>query len=458
MRAFFIGVDMETNILASNLIAEWHPFKNFDLTPNDVTFKSNKKVWWKCAKVGHEWEARVCSRTGGNNCPYCAGQRVCHDNCLATLNPKLAQEWHPTKNDITPNSVTLGSHKKVWWRCLKMYHEWEANIYSRNKGNNCPYCAGQKVCNDNCLATVNPELVNQWHPTKNGDLTPYNVTMGSSRQKVWWVCRRGHEWEVCIHARTRKRKNGCPYCGCKKVCEDNCLATLRPDLASQWHPTKNGSLTPKDIVLASEKRIWWLCHRGHEWKCVMSSRKHGSGCPYCCGKRVCEDNCLATLDPELAKEWHPTKNDDLTPKDVTFSSAKKVWWRCPKMHEWIARVDNRHNGKGCSHCIVFKKEVECRNIFENIFDEKFPRNRKVLECRLELDGYCENLKLAFEYNGEQHYHFIPFWHKTRGKFLICQARDLKKARLCEERGIKLITIPYTENHRLEEFIEESLAD
>lgn len=448
---------MKENCLAAkslHLITEWHSSKNGVLTPYNVTFTSNKKAWWQCVK-GHEWKAIVSNRTNGRNCPYCAGKKVCGSNCLATVNPELAKEWHSTKNgNLTPSDVTPGSHKKVWWQCRKG-HEWEAMIYSRNKASGCPYCSGQKICEDNCLATIDPDLAKEWHPNKNGNLTPFDVTPGSSRQKVWWLCSKGHEWETRIYVRKRC---GCPYCGCKKVCEDNCLATLRPDLAAQWHPSKNDRLTPKDIVLASEKKVWWLCNKGHEWQCVMSSRKWGSGCPYCVGKKVCKDNCLATIDPELAREWNYVQNGDLTPFDVTFSSAKKVWWKCNKEHNWIARVDNRYNGRCCPHCIVFKKESECRDIFENIFGKEFPRNRKVLECRLELDGYCEELNLAFEYNGEQHYKFIKYWHKTQENLKKAQSYDRLKARLCEEKGIKLIVIPYTENHRLEEFIKESLPN
>ena len=81
-------------------------------------------------------------------------------NCLATLNPTLANEWHPTKNgELTPNKVTPSSGKKVWWKCPKGNdHEWQAIIANRNKGIGCPICSNQKVARSNCLGTVNPEL------------------------------------------------------------------------------------------------------------------------------------------------------------------------------------------------------------------------------------------------------------------------------------------------------------
>ena len=61
-----------------------------------------------------------------------------------------------------------------------------------------------------------PELVKEWHPTKNGDLTPEDFTYGSGK-KVWWLCPKGHEWETKINKRTRKDKpTGCPNCSGKK--------------------------------------------------------------------------------------------------------------------------------------------------------------------------------------------------------------------------------------------------
>jgi hypothetical protein len=122
---------------------------------------------------------------------------------LQILNPLLAKEWYPAKNGrLTPKDVTPMSHKKVWWQCEKG-HEWESIISNRSsKGRSCPYCSNQKACEDNCLATVNPKLAKEWHPTKNGNLTPYDVTPGSSRKMVWWQCKKGHEWEALVKSRS----------------------------------------------------------------------------------------------------------------------------------------------------------------------------------------------------------------------------------------------------------------
>jgi hypothetical protein len=137
------------------LAKEWHPTKNDNLTPKEVTIGSIKKIWWQCSK-GHEWETTVNSRQHGHGCPYCSGRKVNDENCLKTVNPTLAKEWHLTKNgNLTPKEVTAGSGKKVWWKCSRG-HVWEACVYNRSKGNNCPFCSGHKF--SNCLQKINPTL------------------------------------------------------------------------------------------------------------------------------------------------------------------------------------------------------------------------------------------------------------------------------------------------------------
>ena len=70
------------------LITEWSE-KNLPLTPDDITFGSNKKVWWK-GTCGHEWQTSVKARSNGEKCPICSGARVIAGiNDLATLEPLL---------------------------------------------------------------------------------------------------------------------------------------------------------------------------------------------------------------------------------------------------------------------------------------------------------------------------------------------------------------------------------
>lgn len=126
----------------------------------------------------------------------------------------------------------------------------------------------------------------------------------------------------------------------------------RPELLAQWHPEKNGALTPSSVTYGSKMKIWWRCEKGHEWQACIFSRVHGAGCPGCSGKVVYPGkNDLSSLFPQVAAQWHPVKNLPLTPRSVTAFSNRRAWWQCEKGHEWQAQVSSRSSGGvGCPYC------------------------------------------------------------------------------------------------------------
>lgn len=346
-------IALKQNITTSHpqIAKEWHPTKNGNLSPNDVSYGSQKRVWWLCDK-GHEWEASIKHRCNGSHCPYCSGRLPIKGvTDLATTKPELVSEWHPTKNDpLTPEDVSNGSNKKVWWRCT-LDHEWQAEIFSRAEGKGCPVCNGKQIqAGFNDLKSKFPDLAAQWHSTRNGDLTPDKVAPLSTK-KVWWECTMGHEWEATVG--NRVRGSGCPICAGRKTLPGyNDLATLNPRLALEWHPTKNGNITASQVTPGSAKKVWWQCAKGHEWCATVLSRSYlKSGCPICAGKKTQVGvNDLSSLHPIIAAQWHPTLNGELTPQKVKQHSNKKVWWKCDCGHEWEARIDARVRGNGCPIC------------------------------------------------------------------------------------------------------------
>ncbi len=128
--------------IAEDLMIEWHPSKNGTVKPGNVSAGSGKRYWWKCSKGNdHEWEASVANRTQGRGCPICSGHKVVKSNCLATTNPDLAKECHPTKNgNLLPEHLLPKSNKKIWWKCGRCKHEWKAFVYQRSSGTGCPNC------------------------------------------------------------------------------------------------------------------------------------------------------------------------------------------------------------------------------------------------------------------------------------------------------------------------------
>jgi hypothetical protein len=268
---------------------------------------------------------------------------------LKVLYPHLVEEWHYEKNgDLKPENFTPFNGTRVWWKCSNG-HEWETPIQIRSKGSGCPYCYGRYPSKENNLAVKIPHLAAQWHPTKNGEVTPDKVSPKANFY-AWWMCERGHEWQSSVCHRSRF---GCPVCALdinhkKRKLEK--LSEALPELAAQWHPTLNGEFTPDQISPGSKIKVWWQCSFGHSWPAAIKKRAKGTGCPYCSGRLPSKENNLAVVYPELAKQWHPTKNGKLTPRKVTPSAHAKVWWLCPNGHEWDATVISRSNGNGCGYC------------------------------------------------------------------------------------------------------------
>ena len=352
-----IYTEKENSLLFSNpqLSKEWNYEKNGNLTPEMFSVNSGKKVWWKCQK-GHEWQTSVANRNTGNGCPYCSGQKVFQGyNDLATINPGLTKEWHYAKNsNLKPENFTANSGRKVWWKCNKG-HEYQSAIIQKNKGAGCPFCLNQRLLPGyNDLATRNPSLAKEWDDEKNGNLKPSNVFSNGS-QKVWWLCKKGHNYQATISNRANGR--GCPYCSSHRVVVgENDLATMNPELTKEWNKTLNEKLTPFDVLSNSNKKVWWKCQKGHEWQASVDHRNNGSGCPYCSNRKVLQGyNDLATNNPKLAKEWDYAKNGDLKPEDFTANSRRKVWWACQKGHNWESRIDHRNNGSGCPYCSKRRK-------------------------------------------------------------------------------------------------------
>ena len=206
-------------------------------------------------------------------------------------------------------------------------------------------------------------LLEQWMTEENYPLTPDTVTYASHRP-VWWRCDKGHTWQVSPDG--RKNGTGCPYCaGVRPVPGENDLATLAPDLAKQWHPTYNGTLTPRDVMPGSRRAVWWQCAEGHTWRASPQTVMSGSGCPECAALRRKarprpkpeSRGTLADSFPLLCRQWSQ-RNGELTPHAVTPGSHRKVWWRCGQGHEWQAAVYSR-TGKlstGCPVCAAERRE------------------------------------------------------------------------------------------------------
>ena len=396
------------------LMKEWNWEKNSNLDPMMLTLGSNRKVWWKCDK-GHEWETTIYHRNK-NSCPYCSNYKVLSGyNDLATINPTLAKECNYDRNGkLKPTDVSVGSQRKVWWKCDKG-HEWQANIASRNclvRG--CPYCSNQKVLvGYNDLATTNPYLASEWNYEKNGKLKPTDITVGS-QISVWWICNKGHEWKTKIDK--RNKGNNCPICGSerktsvseksvlfyiKKYYDGEVISNYRSEIIKNkeldiyikdlnvgieydgafYHKNKKRDLE-KDIIcnnvdikvyhiienndknVVDGNKIYYIIkdQKNLEWAIntiltlLFSKKNYDINLQrdqidiYNLMDYYEKEQSISNKFPELMKEWNYETNGKLKPEFVSYGSTKKVWWICNKGHEWQANVNSRTAGAGCPYC------------------------------------------------------------------------------------------------------------
>ena len=201
------------------LADEWDFARNKKL-PSQVTPFSAEKVWWLCKK-GHSWEAAISGRSAGNECPICSGRKVLVGyNDLATVNPKLADEWDSGKNNLLPTQVTARSNRVVWWKC-KFGHSWQSSPDNRTRGHDCPVCSGHTVLPGfNDLESQNSTLVNEWDFEKN-TILPSQVTAFSG-EHVWWKCEaKGHSWKTAVATRSSGRN--CPRCAGRTSYTPKCV-------------------------------------------------------------------------------------------------------------------------------------------------------------------------------------------------------------------------------------------
>ena len=195
-----------------DLLDEWDYELNGELDPWSLTAGTNRKVHWKCRNnPDHKWEAVVSNRIRlKRGCPFCNKRSgtVAREKSMGVLFPDLLEEWDHEKNsDIDPFSIPPGSARRVWWKCNHS-HEWSTLVKSRTDRNaGCPEC--RKI--ENNLATIHPELAEEWHPSLNGDLAPADVTEKSGKV-VWWKCSHClYEWKAKVVNRSHLQ-SGCPLC------------------------------------------------------------------------------------------------------------------------------------------------------------------------------------------------------------------------------------------------------
>jgi len=187
------------------------------------------------------------------------------------------------------------------------------------------------------LVTELPELAKEWHPDKNP--LPPEYFPPTSQEVVWWQCSEGHSYKAPIHQRATNNRH-CPKCYSKAASPQNNLLVKAPELAAEWHPTRNKH-KPSYYRPNSVTEVWWQCEHGHSFKERIDIRNSfNKGCPHCYSRGASATKNLAVCRPDLAKEWHPTKNKK-PPTYYTQNSKEEVYWLCQHGAEFKMSIHDR---------------------------------------------------------------------------------------------------------------------
>lgn len=281
------------------------------------------------------------------------------------------------------------------------------------------------------IAEARPELIAEWHPTKNAE-TPFTVKPGSSR-KFWWVCAEGHEWEAPADNRVYNRA-GCPSCrsvgGRVLMPGVNDLESRFPELVKEWHPTKN-TKSPRDVFPGTRERAWWVCSIcDREWNSMIKTRTgKGSGCRNCANR--IRGSKGHTYPRWLEKEYS-TKNR-LSLSDYTSGSRERVWWECNKGHVWQAAIGDRvaksTRCKQCGSGGTSRREADLRGFVEGLGAVVRAHHRQI-DSRYEYDITVPGVSLAIEFNG-------LYWHSEQKKGAYYH---LNKSAAAQGAGYQLIHV------------------
>lgn len=426
------------------LLKEWDYSKNI-VAPNEIapTYSKNK-IWWICKK-GHSFSTKLGNRVcRDSNCPICsnrvivAGINDFETWCKNNKREKLLDEWDFNENRYTPQELNYGSAIHINWRCVKG-HKWNTELRQRTmfSETNCPKCARESH-------TSFPEqaiyyyIRKQFDDAINNDRTALNgleldIFIPSMSVAIEYDGYYFHNKKKKVSEKDTKKDLLCQkkniflfrvremedtrgylkksdsttfdyeYQNWNQLNQiirdiflelditdtdidvirdktfieeqymqdklDKSLAKKFPEIAMEWHPTKNGNITPQMVSYGSEKQYWFQCKLGHEYKQTICSKtgKNKTKCPYCSGQKLLQGFndfevwCKNNNREDLLREWNYEKNDK-KPNEINKGTSKKIYWKCSKCeYEWQASVRKRGiEGRGCPACANNNKGSWCK--------------------------------------------------------------------------------------------------
>lgn len=294
-------------------LLEWWDYKKNTKKPEEFSKGSHKKAWWKCPKNNHSFQKTILSLYKNTACGYCSNKVVLTGyNDLATIRPDFLEWWDYEKNTLDPTTISPYTHTRFWAKC-SLNHSWQTNGDKMSAGYRCPYCGGTKTLKGyNDLETKCPEILELWNYSKN-TVKPTEIS-SRNKKKVWWICKKEHEWEATVGDVAARRSN-CPVCSNYKILLGyNDLLTHYPKIIEHWSP--NNEKSPQEYSLGSGYTVELVCPKDGSFYKKEIFNFVRSSYPFC----ACP-NCT-TSTSSFEKEVNQFIKNDL--KIETITSDRKI--------------------------------------------------------------------------------------------------------------------------------------
>lgn len=265
------------------------------ITPRQVFKNCNDIFWFKCGVCNHEFTARPNDVNRNKWCPYCANIKLCNkQTCMLCFNKSFASHPRNThwsaKNPENTRNLFSFSHKKYWFSCDNCPHEFIISLDHINKGRWCPYCSNRKLCDDeSCEMCFNKSFASHFRSihwsTKN--IQPARMVFKNAVKKYWFFCDRClHEFDTRPHD-IIGHNQWCRYCANQDLCSNEFCAICWDKSFETYHRSvnwdfdKNYPITPRDVLLQSNKKFWFTCDKKHKFASIISNIIKDRWCPIC---------------------------------------------------------------------------------------------------------------------------------------------------------------------------------
>jgi hypothetical protein len=377
---------------------------------------NHTKLKWQCEK-GHVWYTGPKGIKKGQWCPVCGGS--------LKLTIEDMQKLAEAKGGICLSNKYFNNKTHLTWQC-KDGHIWDARPDCITRGRWCPKCGLIRGAN---VRRGTIEEMQELAKQKDGRCLSKEYI--DSNTKLQWQCSKGHNfWMEPSHV----KRYWCQKCAVER------RSNLRRDTIEEMQElaSKKEGKCLSTVYINSKTKLKWECKEGHIWDAEPTPIKQGHWCPRCAGK--------AKLTIEEMQELAKQKGGKCLSTEY-IDNKTKLQFQCSEGHKWYATPGKIKFGRWCPRCKTPSiGERICREYFQLIFKMEFPTEKPrwlVNERgnRMELDGYCKELNLAFEYHGSQHFESSSFF--TGGNLAQRKQDDAVKEMVCKQNDVTLITIPYT---------------